>query len=129
MSAQSRTTPVPNIITVSNKAVPEVTESLPPTAPHIQPFHDKDSFVSVNHDYKLVQWRHLPKDVKHRFYEETVFRHQPAAQYNSITRTRKYGVDETNLVSKYSSNHLSGIFALHNLERLKGKQREHYIQK
>ena len=116
MSAQYRTTSAPNI---SNKVAPEMTESLLPTAPYIQPFHDNDLYVSVNHEYKLVQWRHLPKDVKHRFYEETVFRHQPAAQYNSITRTRKFGVDKTNLVSKYNS--ISGSFALHNLERLKGK--------
>jgi hypothetical protein len=126
MSAQSRTTPEPNI---PNNVAPEVTESLLPAAPYIQPFHDKDLYASVNHEYKLVQWRHLPKYVKHRFYEETVFRHQPAAHYNSITRTRKIGVDETNLVSKYNSSPLSGIFALHNLERLKGKQREHYTQK
>ena len=126
MSTQSRTTPIPSI---PNKVAPEVTESLLPAAQYVQPFHDKDLYASVNHEYKLVQWRHLPKDVKHRFYEETVFRHQPAAQYNSITRTRKFGVDETNLVSKYNSSHLSGIFALHNLERLKGKQREHYTQK
>tara|TARA_B100001175_G_scaffold308013_1_gene307916 strand:+ start:253 stop:612 length:360 start_codon:yes stop_codon:yes gene_type:complete len=119
MSAQSRTTPAPNI---PNKAAPEVTESLPQTASRIQPFNEKDSYASVNHDYELVQWRHLPNDIKHRFYEETVFFHQPGAHYNSVTRTRKYGVDETNLVSRYSSNQLSGIFAIHNLERLKGKQ-------
>jgi hypothetical protein len=120
---------VPNILSVSNTTDHEVTESLPLTATHIQPFDDKDSFVIVNHDYKLVQWRHLPKDVKQRFYEETVFRHQPAAQYNSTTRTRKYAVGETHLVSEYSSNQLSGIFAQHNLERLKGKVIEHNKQK
>lgn len=102
-----RPTPRPNVPALSNKVDPEVT--------------DKNLYGSVNNNYKLVQWRHLPNDVKHRFYEETVFRHQPGAQYNSVTRTRKYGVHETNLASQYSSNHLSGIFALHNLERLKGK--------
>jgi hypothetical protein len=121
MSAQ-----VPNNPTVPNNVV---SEYLPPTTQPIEPFHDRYSYVNVNHDYKLVQWRHLPAGVKHRFYEETVFRHQPAAQYNSITRTRKYGLDKTNLASKYRSNHLSGNFAPDNLERLKGKQIQHDIQK
>ena len=63
----------------------------------VSPFDEKkDSYVSVSNKYELVEWRKLPNDVKHRFYEETVFRHQPAAQYNSSTRTRMHGIDETN---------------------------------
>ena len=114
MSVQSPNT------TVSDKVTPQ--KSLPLAAPYIRPFDEKDSYVGVNHEYQLVQWRHLPNNVKHRFYEEAVFRQQPASQYNSITRTRKHGINETSLQSKYASNHLSGIFAPDNLERLKGKQ-------
>lgn len=88
----------------------------------VKPFDKQDFYVSVNNSYKLVEWRNLPNDVKHRFYEETIFRHQPAAQYNSSTRTRMHVIDETSIVSNYASHHLSGIFAPVNLERLKGNE-------
>ena len=121
--------PSSNTLVVSDEVVPEVTESVAITLQSIQPFDKNDTYVSVDNRYELVEWRYLPSDAKHRFYEETVFRHQPAAQYNSITRTRKHGVDETNHESRYSSNHLSGFFAPSNLERLKGKEIEHVHQK